>query len=143
MSFVLFSKINTEGNFWEHDNITILGVYDSITNAITNQKELVKKYIHEQTESGYKLHEHPNNTILITKDIQEISYGYIYNSTYIKQESLLSFHIKKCGQIPITTPKVTLKINNQNSNETLLVNELKDKLKKGIILKKTNINLNN
>lgn len=141
MSYVIYTRTpNKSERFWEEDNINILAIHD-LEQAREKQQKYAKDYIHNQSESGYKLHNRDNDVILITQDITEISKGYIYNSTYIKQQNILSFHIKKLGQnnnlpTPPPLPNITIL-----SPQVLVIQALKNDLSKGINLKKTGIDL--
>ena len=142
MSFTVFIKNPIEGEkFWEEDNITIINVYPTLEEAQEEQTKTAKDYIHNQDESGFKLHI-KDDVILITKDITEVSKGYIYNSNYIRQKPIFSVHIKKFGQFlpppPPPAPKIAT-----NSHHGLLVQDLQKSLHNGISLKKTGIDLTN
>jgi hypothetical protein len=142
--FTVFTKLPIEGEkFWEQDNINVLGFYNTIEDAKQEQFKTAKDYLHSQNESGFKIHE-TDDVILITKDINEVSKGYIYNSTYIKQKPIFSVHVKKYGQnIPPPPPPPTPVKFNSNSPQILLVQDLQKFLTKGITLKKTGIDLTN
>jgi len=144
MTFTLFTKSPIEGeNFWQQDNINILGFYNSLEEATQEQVKAAKEYLHSQNESGFKMHDY-EDYILITKDVNEVSKGYIYNSTYIKQKPILSLHIKKFGRvIPLAPPPPPSFSKLTNSPQILLVQDLQKFLSKGITLKKTGIDLSN
>lgn len=142
--FVIFSKIPEEDIFWKSNNVNIIGFFNTNDEAVEFRKEIAHKYLHELTDSGYKL-ELIDDVYVIMKKITEVSVGYIYNSNIIKNIPIISFHISKCEkkdvQSKIEKNLVVIKSNGSNpeimsSNQINLIVELTKYLSEGIRLKK-------
>lgn len=139
--YFIYSKIPLEGKFWEINNIKIYGVYNNSEDAEKIQTELAHNYIHQQNESGYKIRKE-NDIYIISKDREETSKGYFYNSIYIRKIDVISFHIAYSSEKTIIKSEIKLdKVitqNNNNNHMKLVVQQMKEAFEKGLELRKLN-----
>lgn len=132
--YFVYSKTIDDRKFWEADNIKVYGGFNTHTEAEKLQKELGRNFILNQTESGYKSRIENNDILVISKDIINISKGWVWNSTYITKKDEISFHItyitKKNEIIDVKPEPKKENIVNHNVNMIKVMKELKEALQK-------------
>jgi hypothetical protein len=145
--YIVYSKVSqNDVVFWRAQNVNPIEYFNSLEEAVSSRKDIALKYLHELTDSGYKL-EFIDNIYVIMKSVTDILPGYFYNSTVVKQVPIISFHIGKCDkreiQNDINKNVITIKSNGTsievvNSNQVTLIAELTKYLSGGIRLKRIN-----
>ena len=128
--YFVYSKTFEDKKFWESDNVKIYGGFQTYSEAEKSQKDLCQGYIVKQEESGYKSRIENKDVLVISKDVLTISKGYLWNSTIITKNDVISFHICYCSkkiEVP-SEPKIEKQLPSHNVVLIKVLNELKDKL---------------
>ena len=107
--YTLEAVNNSSNNPFYKNTPTILKVVSNYESGKKIMEELAQKYIHSQTESGFKIKNLDNNAdvIIITNDVYiqkpNMFYGYYLVKNTIE---LKSFHLEKINDdVQLETPK--------------------------------------
>lgn len=128
--YFVYSKTPFEEKFWELNNVKIYGAYDNAVNAEKIQKELAHNYVHQQSESNYKLREE-GSILVVSRTDTVIVKGYLYNGTETKKTDIISFHVVYVsGKMDLNTEVVIEKNQPRSQDMINVLEQLKEKLQR-------------
>ncbi len=138
--YIIYSqKANINTPFFENE-ITILDSCETISKAVELLDTISRAYLHAQTETGFQMKQISERVVLITRTSIVVNSGFIWNTTVLKNENIVSFHIAKMqktelGKISsaVVQPQQVSKNNahvHVQSSRQILINQLKEQIAK-------------